>query len=192
MHISLNLWHMAALALVCTLSAAPAWAGDTKPPAPWPALGNGSIVLLRHANAPGVGDPPGFTLQDCSTQRNLDGAGREQAVRIGQRFKNQGIKVGAVLTSQWCRCKETAQLAFPGMAREEPAFNSFFGQRSNEPAQTEAARARLLAWRGPGALVVITHQVNITALTGLGSAPGDGVVLRRTHGALTVVGTIAP
>jgi Histidine phosphatase superfamily (branch 1) len=84
-----------------------------------------AIVLFRHANAPGGGDPAEFRLNDCSTQRNLDAEGREQAQRIGQRFREQGIKVDAALTSQWCRTRETAQIAFPSLQQDAPAFNSF-------------------------------------------------------------------
>jgi phosphohistidine phosphatase SixA len=160
----------------------------------WKALKQpGAIVLLRHAIAPGIGDPEGMKLGDCSTQRNLDAQGREQARQMGQRFKAQGIKVSAVLSSQWCRTRETAQLAFPDVpVADAPAFNSFFAKRNSEPAQTTAARKQLMAWAGPGALVVITHQVNITALTGLASTSGEGVVLRKQGTQLVVVGQLAP
>ncbi len=144
----------------------------------WAALQGGSIVLLRHANAPGIGDPPGFVLNDCSTQRNLDDAGRAQARRIGAAFRRRGVTVTAVLTSQWCRTRETAELAFPHMARDAASFNSFFGAAASQPAQSAAALATLNRWRGPGVLVVTTHQVNITALTGLAPVPGEGVVVR--------------
>jgi phosphohistidine phosphatase SixA len=178
--------------LTAALTTLPALADDSSAAAAWAALGKGAIVLLRHANAPGVGDPPGFKLDDCATQRNLDAAGREQALGIGSTFKSRNVKVGAVYTSQWCRCIDTAELAFPGLHRQDSAFNSFFENRTNEPAQTTAARAKLLAWRGPGALVVVTHQVNISALTGLTPTSGEGVVLQRAGGALKVVGRITP
>ena len=152
-----------------------------------------SIVLFRHATAPGGGDPEGMKLGDCSTQRNLDAQGREQARQIGQRVKAQGIKVDSVISSQWCRTRETAQLAFPDLkTADAPAFNSFFANRDTQPAQTAAARKQLLAWRGPGALVVITHQVNITALTGITPASGEGVVLRKQGTQLIVAGRLAP
>ena len=160
----------------------------------WKALKQpGTIVLFRHAEAPGVGDPAGMKLGDCSTQRNLDAQGREQARQMGQRLKVQGIQVSAVLSSQWCRTRETAQLAFPDVpVADAPAFNSFFAKRDSEPAQTSAARKQLMAWAGPGTLVVITHQVNITALTGLASTSGEGVVLRKQGTQLVVVGQLAP
>jgi broad specificity phosphatase PhoE len=158
--------------------------------AAWALLREGGVVLFRHAIAPGSGDPPGFRLGDCATQRNLDAAGRAQARRIGEAFRSAGIPVGAVLTSRWCRARETADLAFPGLARPEPAFDSFFADRADEPAQTTAARRILLAWTGPGTLVAVTHQVNITALTGLFPASGEGLVLRRADTTLSVTGRL--
>jgi Histidine phosphatase superfamily (branch 1) len=156
------------------------------------ALRDGGIVVFRHAIAPGGGDPPGFSLGDCSTQRNLDATGREQARRIGERLRRERVMVGAVWTSQWCRTRETAELMGLAPVREMPAFNSFFGNRSAEPAQTVAARDLLLGWRGPGALVVSTHQVNINALTGVSPASGEGVVLRREGAGLVLVGRLQP
>ncbi|KQP12226.1 histidine phosphatase family protein [Pseudorhodoferax sp. Leaf267] len=159
----------------------------------WSGLGTAGIVLFRHAEAPGVGDPANFKLDDCSTQRNLSEQGRAQARRMGEQFRARGVPVAAVLTSQWCRTRDTAALAFPGLVRDEPAFNSFFGEPASNAPQTAAARARLAAWRGPGVLVVVTHQVNITALTGVYPASGEGVVVRpRADGGLDVVGRLQP
>jgi hypothetical protein len=160
--------------------------------AAWEALRGGAIALFRHANAPGGGDPAGMRLGDCATQRNLDAAGRDQARRIGEAFRMRGISVGAVLASQWCRSTETADLAFPGQTRAEPIFNSFFDDRSKGPAQTRAAKALLSRWAGPGALVVSTHQVNITGLTGIVPASGEGIVVRVTGGEVVVIGRIRP
>lgn len=161
--------------------------------AAWEALrGGGAVALFRHAMAPGAGDPPGMRLGDCSTQRNLDEAGRAQARRIGEAFRAEGVAVGAVLTSRWCRAAETAALAFPGLSRAEPAFDSFFDNREEGPARTALARRVLLEWRGPGALVAVTHQVNVTALTGVFPSSGEGVVLGRGGGGLVVVGRVRP
>ncbi len=160
--------------------------------AAWAALRQGGIVLFRHANAPGGGDPTGMRLDDCTTQRNLDEAGRAQSRRIGEAFRSRAIEVGAVLTSQWCRARDTAELAFPGRKRDETAFNSFFGDASKAPAQTADARRILVDWRGPGALVVATHQVNIAALTGISPASGEGVVVKVENGNISVVGRIRP
>ena len=159
---------------------------------PWAALQNGSIVLFRHADAPGIGDPAGFRLGDCGTQRNLSEAGRDQARRIGERFRSRAVKVGAVLSSQWCRTRDTAELAFPGMARDDPGFNSTFGDRSSTAGQTGAALATLKRWRGPGALVVVTHQVNITALTGRATASGEGIVVRPRGDGIEALASLPP
>ena len=158
----------------------------------WPALKDGSVVLFRHANAPGGGDPPGFKLGDCSTQRNLDDTGRAQARRIGEQFRQRGIKVGAVLSSQWCRARDTAELAFPGQVRDDASFNSFFDERSRGQAQTAEALATLARWRGPGVLVVTTHQVNISMLTGVTPVSGEGVVVAPTRGGVKVLGRVRP
>lgn len=164
--------------------AADAWAELAKP---------GAIVLFRHATAPGVGDPPGFRLDDCSTQRNLNAEGRAEARRLGEQFRARRIPVGAVLNSLWCRSRETAQLAFGDQARDEPAFNSTFGTRQGQSSQVEEARAILRRWRGPGALVVVTHQVNIQALAGVGAMSAEGVVVRHApDGTLRVVATLQP
>jgi phosphohistidine phosphatase SixA len=158
--------------------------------------GPGAILLFRHALAPGGGDPPGFVVNDCSTQRNLSDEGREQARRMGKVLRQQGVTVQAVWHSAWCRTRDTAQLAFPELApptlRPELAFNSFFNDPGGEAAQTAAARQMLLNWHGSGTLVVVTHQVNITALTGIVPQSGEGVVLLREAGKLVVKGRVNP
>lgn len=153
---------------------------------------DGAIVLFRHANAPGTGDPPGFRLDECSTQRNLDAKGRAEAKAIGDAFRRRGVKVGRVLSSQWCRARDTARLAFPSGVREEPAFNSFFANRAAEPEATARALGILASWAGPGALVVVTHQVNITALTDVVPRPGEGVIVAAAAGRLRVLGRLPP
>lgn len=158
--------------------------------AAWQALENGGIVLFRHALAPGTGDPANFTLGDCSTQRNLNDQGRADSRAIGQAFQDKGIKVGRVLTSQWCRCVETAELAFPGQVEEEPVFNSFFQNRSAGPEQTRAGQRILEQWSGDRALVVITHQVNITALTDIFPQSGEGIVVEINDGEIEVIGRL--
>lgn len=152
----------------------------------------GRVVVVRHALAPGVGDPERFSLNDCTTQRNLSAEGQAQAVRIGAFIRQQGVPVDAVWSSQWCRTRDTADLAFPGRRVDQPAFNSFFGEPDAAPAQTQEARALLNRWTGQGLLVVITHQVNITALTGVVPASGEAVVLSRQAGAWRVAGRFTP
>jgi phosphohistidine phosphatase SixA len=179
--------------LLCALLAAVLMsAGAAQAQPGWDAISEGSIVLFRHANAPGTGDPENFKLNDCSTQRNLDEAGRQQSRRLGAQFRERKVAVGRVLTSQWCRTRETAQLAFPGLPVDAPVFNSFFEDRSTSDAQTAQALQTLTQWRGPGVLVVITHQVNITALTDIYPNSGDGVVLRPVGQKLQVLGRVQP
>lgn len=154
----------------------------------------GAILLLRHANAPGAGDPPQFQLGDCSTQRNLDERGRADARRIGEQFRAHRIPVGAALSSQWCRTLETARLAFGDKVREESAFNSLRGlSPAARRTQTAVATSVLARWRGRGALVVVTHPANIEELAGVGAASAEGVVVRlRRNGSLLVLATVAP
>jgi broad specificity phosphatase PhoE len=144
----------------------------------WEALRQGrAAAIMRHAIAPGGGDPPGFRLGACETQRNLSDEGRAQARAIGEAFRARGISAATVLSSGWCRCLETAELLGLGPVAREPSLDSFFGDRSLGPGQTEALRALLAAWRG-GPLVLVTHQVNITALTGVFPASGETVLVR--------------
>ena len=135
-------------------------------------------AILRHAIAPGTGDPPGFTLGDCATQRNLDDRGRAQARDIGAAFRAAGVAVDHVLTSQWCRSAQTAALLDLGPVREAPALNSFFADRSTEPAQSQAVRRLLAALPPEDTAVLVSHQVNITALTGIYPRSGEVVVIR--------------
>jgi phosphohistidine phosphatase SixA len=147
--------------------------------AAWATLKQDGVVIFRHALAPGTGDPAGFRIGDCATQRNLNEAGRAQARRIGEEFAARGVKIGAVVSSQWCRAIDTAKEAFGKPPAIEPAFNSFFDDRGASEAQTAKARAILRKWKGPGTLVVVTHQVNITALTGIFPDSGEGLVLGK-------------
>jgi phosphohistidine phosphatase SixA len=182
--------------VVQVLCAFPTWA-QAETEAGWDALKTaGAVVLFRHALAPGGGDPVGFVAGDCRTQRNLSPEGKQQAQRIGESLRQHGVKVGAVWHSEWCRTRDTARLAFPAKSapklRAEPAFNSFFDRSESEPASTAAARQLLLGWHGPGVLVVVTHQVNITALTGVVPQSGEGVVVQPEATQLVVKGSVRP
>lgn len=138
------------------------------------------VVMIRHAQTePGIGDPPGFRLDRCSTQRNLSAEGRTQAERIGQWFKSRGLAPSAVQSSAWCRCKDTADLAF-GRHKVWPALNSFFGEYSTKDRQTAQLRAALKDIQRGSFEVWVTHQVNMTALTGAGMAMGEALVLDVT------------
>jgi broad specificity phosphatase PhoE len=104
---------------------------------------------------------------------------------------DRGVKVSRVESSRWCRCIDTARLAFPGLeVRPVDALNSFFGERNAEPSQTDALRSRISQWRGPGVLVLVTHQVNISALTGRFVGPGEGLVLQPEAAGPRVAGAV--
>lgn len=178
--------------LALATSGPPALAADADP---WAEMAKpGTAVLFRHATAPGTGDPANFRLGDCRTQRNLNEAGRAEARRLGEQFRARKVRIGQVLTSQWCRTRETATLAFGDNVREEPAFNSFFAQSpSVAAAQTAQAAQVLRNWQGPGVLVVVTHQVNISALTDHYATSGEGVVVRADEqGRWRTVATLRP
>jgi phosphohistidine phosphatase SixA len=151
----------------------------------------GCVLVIRHAaTEPGVGDPPGFRLDDCATQRNLSEAGRVQARRLGERLRAAGVPVDPVRSSRWCRCLETARLAF-GRVQPWPVLDSFFSDRGTQAAQTDALRAWALAFRGQANAALVTHQVNGTALTGEWSAAGEVLVLRPDGTSLRLVGRLA-
>ncbi len=155
--------------------------------------GGGQVVLMRHATTtPGVGDPPVFKLADCSTQRNLTEAGRDEARRVGAAFRSRGIPVGRVLSSHWCRCLETARLAFGRVEPWEP-LDSVFEERAREPERTRAVRGLAGERPATGNLVLVTHGANILALTGVNPVPGEFVTLvPETGGRFRVVGRLAP
>ncbi|MEP3116178.1 histidine phosphatase family protein [Nisaea sp.] len=138
----------------------------------------GTVAIMRHAIAPGTGDPGNFRIGDCSTQRSLDERGREQARRIGAAVRASGVKIDRILSSQWCRCVETAKLLEVGTVEQLASLNSFFEERSTESAQTEALRAFLNRLSDDETVLLVTHQVNITALTGVFPASGEVVLFR--------------
>jgi hypothetical protein len=143
----------------------------------------GAVVMIRHAQTePGIGDPEHFRLSDCSTQRNLSQEGRQQSVQLGQWFSSQGLQPQQVLSSQWCRCLDTAKLAFSSQAsvRSFPALNSFFQGHGDREAQLRQARSHAAArhQRGEAGFEVwVTHQVTISALTGVYLGMGELVVV---------------
>ena len=139
--------------------------------------GGGHLLLIRHASTvPGVGDTPGFDIARCETQRNLSDAGRAEARRLGAAVRASAIQIAEVRSSAWCRCKDTADLAF-GRHVVWPALNSTFGNRDAQAWQTAQLRAAL-ARIPPGQFEVwVTHQVNMTALTGEGMVMGEGLAV---------------
>lgn len=137
----------------------------------------GCVVLMRHAQTvAGVGDPPGFQLGNCASQRNLSEAGREQARRLGVAFTRERVRVDEVRSSAWCRCTDTAQLAF-GPHTVWAAINSFFRDGDGADATREVARF-LSSWPAQRNAVLVTHQVNISALTSEFPAMGELFLLR--------------
>ena len=139
-------------------------------------------LMLRHAQTEsGVGDPPGYRLDQCNTQRNLSAEGRQQARQIGQWFTSHRLKPRSVQTSAWCRCKDTAELAFGRhmVIGVLGALNSTFDNRSGQDSQTQALRARLKTIPADQFEVWVTHQVNITALTGEVSAMGEAMLINN-------------
>jgi phosphohistidine phosphatase SixA len=153
---------------------------------------DGVHAIMRHAQAPGVGDPPGFRLNDPATQRNLNDEGRDQARAAGRALRDSGARVAHVLTSRWRRSSETAELLDLGPVVEDPAFDSFFNNRAQARARTVAALARLRDLPPGEGAVVVSHQVNITALTNVYPAPGEIVVFRITDNDLEVLGSVRP
>jgi len=147
-----------------------------------------TVAIMRHAIAPGTGDPDEFRIGDCSTQRNLDEMGRAQARRIGDAVRAAGVEVDRILSSQWCRCLETAELLGLGVAEELASLNSFFADRSTEARQTDGLRTFLGTLPAEETVFLVTHQVNITALTGVYPASGEVILLRiEADGTVTVL-----
>lgn len=155
--------------------------------------GRGYVVIMRHALAPGIGDPVDFRLNDCSTQRNLSDQGRKQALNTGKAFRNRKIQVSRVLSSQWCRCLETAKLLNLGKVESFPTINSFFSNYKTQSQQTAQLRQFILDNRNTaGVIVMITHEINITAITNdIYPKSGESVVLRASeNNKIEVVGQI--
>ena len=151
----------------------------------------GIVAIMRHADAPGTGDPASFTLDDCATQRNLGERGREQAREIGAAVRASGAVVDRVLTSQWCRCRDTAGLLGLGPVGDLPALNSFFRNPARSGRQTADLRQFLSGLPPEKTVVLVTHQVNITALTGRWPASGEVFLLEiGRDGAVSVVDEI--
>lgn len=145
----------------------------------WEALRTpGAVVVLRHSYAPGAFDPPDARLDDCTTQRNLDETGRAQARRIGEAFRQQGLTVGAVLSSPRCRCLDTARLAF-GRVESWDVLQGALRDAERRRRQLAEMRQRIAAHRSGPPLVLVTHGSVVTDLTGLSIRMGEFVVLRR-------------
>ncbi|MES2197202.1 MAG: histidine phosphatase family protein [Pseudomonadota bacterium] len=150
----------------------------------WSALrAGGHVALMRHADAPGgFGDPAGFKVEDCATQRNLSAKGRTEALNIGARLSSEGILLETILSSPWCRCIDTATLLQRGPVKTESTFGNVVVLRDQRESLTSGARRIIEQWTGGGTLLVVTHGANIQALTGIQPASGEIVVVRGGGG----------
>lgn len=146
--------------------------------AAWAAWREGkALLLMRHALAPGTGDPAGFVLDDCNTQRNLNSEGRQQAGRWGDLLRAQHSGAITVYSSQWCRCLDTARLMALSTPQPLPLLNSFFAGRGNGAKQTQALVQYFSQAQLSQPTVLVTHQVNFTALTGIFPRSGEAVIV---------------
>ena len=153
------------------------------------------VLLMRHADAPGYGDPAGYRLDKCSTQRNLGDKGRKQAVIIGQWLSSQGIHSAKVISSVWCRCLDTAKLLNKGSVTSSPALASFFDDMSLEKQQTQALEKLIrtqLDESPKTPLILVTHHVNIQAYAGKVINVGDMVLVKVDQNGKQISQTIYP
>ena len=135
------------------------------------------IVFIRHALAPGNGDPNNFDIKDCSTQRNLNDEGRAQSKRIGNFFEKNNIKIDKVLSSEWCRCKDTAKIAF-GKFETFSALNSFYETRfsKNKSKQMKDLKEYISKWESDSNLIIVTHYVVILDILDRGTSSGEMII----------------
>ena len=153
----------------------------------------GYVLLIRHADAPGTFDPPGFQLGVCSTQRNLSEEGRSQSKRLGELIRLKNVPITQVFSSEWCRCIDTATLAFGAdKVKTWPAISSPRGGDDKQRQRNiEAVRQRISSASLKTNMALVTHMFNIQDITGEGAAQGEIVVLRAQDKTLRVVGRIS-
>ena len=146
------------------------------------------LIFIRHALAPGNGDPDNFLINDCSTQRNLSKKGINQSVKIGDFFKNNKIKIDQVLSSEWCRCKDTAKYAFENFTIFN-ALNSFYDEKfaANETKQINDLKKFIKNWDSDKNLVFVTHYVVISSILNVGSSSGEIIITDKN---LNIIGSI--
>jgi broad specificity phosphatase PhoE len=172
----------------------PALAADDSKEA-WDALiQGGHVALIRHGNAPPGfgGDPPGFRLDDCTTQRNLDDKGRAQSKALAEAFRNHGVRVDRIMSSPVCRCMDTASLMAVGQVDSSWAL---LPDRDAARPRLRELKEIVSSWRGAGTLVLVTHGFTIEALIGMIPEQAETIVLRPPPGVepgAHVVGRIAP
>ncbi len=142
----------------------------------------GHILMIRHAIAPGFGDPDNIQIGDCSTQRNLDESGRKQSKQIGAWLKSHNITPSAIYSSQWCRCLDTARLLDLGDVKELPALNSFFQMTENRESNLKNLNEFMSKLDTENKLIImVTHSVTISAISGETVASGNGVILKLNN-----------
>ena len=148
----------------------------------------GKLIFIRHAYAPGSGDPDNFNLNDCSTQRNLSKEGQRQAEYIGEFFRNNKVKIDKVLSSEWCRCKETAKIAFKNFYTNS-FLNSFYSSKfaKNKDKQIKALKEYFKKFKSDKNLVLVTHYVLISEILNYGPSSGEIVVSNRN---LNIIGSL--
>ena len=148
----------------------------------------GKLIFIRHAYAPGSGDPDNFNLNDCSTQRNLSKEGQRQAEYIGEFFKNNKVKIDKVLSSEWCRCKETAKIAFKNFSTNS-FLNSFYSSKfaKNKDKQVKALKEYIKKFKSDKNLVLVTHYVLISEILNYGPSSGEIVVSNKN---LNIIGSL--
>jgi len=152
----------------------------------------GHILMIRHALAPGNGDPPNFKIGDCATQRNLDDTGRDQARGIGVWLRKNGVTSARIYSSQWCRCLETARLLNLGPVQELAALNSFYERTQDRGPNLKALNDFISQQPVKGELIIlVTHFVTIAGIAGTGVSSGEGVLLTLHNEApYTIVGRL--
>jgi len=156
----------------------------------------GHVMIVRHGlTTPGFGDPLGFKLDDCATQRNLVEEGREQSRKLGRLLRERGIVIERVLSSQWCRAQETARLIDAGPVETLAISNNLYGRPAQREAQVRELRVAIGAWGGKGTLLVVTHGSVIFPLAGTNPREAEGFVLKPAPGTaegFVIIGKIGP
>ncbi|MEA2981352.1 MAG: hypothetical protein QOF09_3175 [Alphaproteobacteria bacterium] len=174
------------VALVLTSFVASKWAAQHS--LAWAVLHDSSyVILLRHGDAPGRSEPEGFNLADCKTQRNLSDRGRGDSRHLGETLRINGVHVVKVISSRWCRTRETAELLKHGDVEDAPAFDNLEYNKSHADELLAAERRLITSWVGPGVLVIVTHSSNIQALTGVTPAESALVVLKPGEGQIRLL-----
>ena len=150
----------------------------------------GKLIFIRHAHAPGNGDPENFNLKDCSSQRNLNQEGIHQSKKIGLFFTQNKIQIDKILSSEWCRCKDTAKYAFNNYKTFD-ALNSFYDVRfaKNKIKQIKDLKKYISSWNSKKNLVLVTHFVVISETLGVGSASGEIIVSDKNFNIISSIET---